>query len=76
MTANAPHTIKFAPALSQKELEKALKEATDPAVLKTLHKMRARIDVVCDFDDLKSLAEMFKNFLLSHAQANRPYLNQ
>jgi len=53
-------TIKFGPAVSQKELEKALHEATDPAVLTKLHKMKARIEVICDFEDLKTLMEMLK----------------
>jgi hypothetical protein len=49
------YTIKFGPAVSQKELEKLLHtgEATlDP---KDLHKMKARIEVVADFDDLKKI---------------------
>jgi len=55
------YTIKFGPALSQKELEKALNEATDPAVLTKLHKMKGRIDIICDFEDLKRLTEMLKS---------------
>jgi hypothetical protein len=55
------YTIKFGPAVSQKELEKALHEATDPAVLTKLHKMKARIEVVGDFEDLKKIAEFFRS---------------
>jgi hypothetical protein len=54
------YTIKFAPAVSQKELEKALNEATDPAVLSKLNKMKARIEVIADFEDLKQIAETLK----------------
>lgn len=55
------YTIKFGPAVSQKELEKALHEATDPAVLKSLNKMKARIEIIGDFDDLKKVAKMLKD---------------
>jgi hypothetical protein len=54
------YTIKFGPAVSQKELEKALHEAADPAVLTKLHKMKARIEIVADFEDLKKIAEVLK----------------
>ena len=40
------YTLKFGPAVSQKELEKVLNEATDPAVLKKLHKIKASIELV------------------------------
>ena len=33
------YTIKFGPAVSLKELDKVLHEATDPALLSTLRKM-------------------------------------
>jgi hypothetical protein len=58
------YTIKFGPAVSQKELEKALNEATDPAVLKKLQKMKARIEIIADFEDLRGI----KEFLQSKAQ--------
>jgi hypothetical protein len=54
------YTIKFGPAVSQKEMEKALQEATDPAVLTKLHKMKARIEIVADFEDLKKIADTLK----------------
>jgi hypothetical protein len=62
------YTIKFGPAVSQKELEKALHEATDPEVLKKLHKMKARIEVVGDFDDLKKISDLLGR--LSHHGGN------
>jgi hypothetical protein len=37
-----------------------LNEATDPAILPHLHKMKARVKVVGDFADLKKIAEMLK----------------
>jgi hypothetical protein len=46
--------------VSLKEMEKALHEATDPEALKKLHKMKARIEVVGDFEDLKKVAEVLK----------------
>ena len=55
------YTIKFGPAVGQKELEKLLH--TGEAVIdpKELHKMKARIEVVGDFEDLKRLKEMLAN---------------
>jgi len=53
------YTIKFGPAVSQKELEKALHETGETlAMPPALHKMKARIEVICDFEDLKKLKEM------------------
>jgi len=51
------YTIKFGPAVSQKELEKALHENIDSEQL-PIHKMKARIEIICDFEDLKKLKEM------------------
>jgi hypothetical protein len=55
------YTIKFGPAVSQKELEKALHESSDTLVQPNLHKMKARIEVVADFEDLKKIAETLKS---------------
>jgi hypothetical protein len=57
------YSIKFGPALSQTELEKALHEPGiegEVAVSKQLHKMKARIEVIGDFGDLKKLTEMLR----------------
>jgi hypothetical protein len=54
------YTIKFGPAVSQKEMEKALNEATDPAILPKLHKMKARIEIIADFEDLKKIDGVLK----------------
>jgi hypothetical protein len=54
------YTIKFGPAVSQKEMEKALHEDIDAAKLPQLHKMKARIEVIGDFEDLKKVSELLK----------------
>jgi hypothetical protein len=70
------YTIKFGPAVSQKELEKALhaplvKEGGDTvlepgdrvvfeAVASNLHKMKARIKIIPDFADLKKISETLR----------------
>jgi hypothetical protein len=54
------YSIKFGPAVSQKELEKALHENIDPAKLPELYKMKARIEVIGDFEDLKKLTDLLK----------------
>jgi hypothetical protein len=57
------YTIKFGPAVSQKELEKALHDPTmqsEVNISNQMHKMKARIEVVGDFGDLKKIAELLK----------------
>jgi hypothetical protein len=71
------YTIKFGPAVSQKELEKALHEpmfTTDEPTAEVkqgdsivvtarasrLHAFKARIEVICDFEDLKKLSEILR----------------
>jgi hypothetical protein len=55
------YTIKFGPAVSQKELEKALHESGDtPTHIPDLKKMKARIEVVGDFEDLKKVAAVLR----------------
>jgi hypothetical protein len=46
------YTIKFGPAVSQKELEKALNEGIDSPQIKGLHKLKARLELICDYKDL------------------------
>jgi hypothetical protein len=55
------YTIKFGPAVSQKELEKALHEESKgiPAI-PDLHKMKARIELIGDFEDLKKIRDFIK----------------
>jgi hypothetical protein len=50
------YTINFGPAVSQKELEKALHESgeTPNHNVPDLTKMKPRIEVVCDFEDVKN----------------------
>ena len=56
------YTIKFAPAVSQKELEKALNESgeTPKENLPDLKKMKARIEFIGDFEDVKKVKELLK----------------
>jgi hypothetical protein len=54
------YTIKFGPAVSQKELEKALHEDSEISSQSNLHKIKARIELVADFEDLKQLKEFLK----------------
>ena len=51
------YTIKFGPAVSQKELEKALHEDGD---LSKAHHLKARIELICEADDIKKVAELLK----------------
>jgi len=38
----------------------ALHEATDPAALKTLNKMKARIELVGEFEDIRMVSGLLK----------------
>jgi hypothetical protein len=55
------YTIKFGPAVSQKELEKALHEGKESTELTSLHKLKARIEVICDYKDLHTIDEFIKH---------------
>jgi hypothetical protein len=54
------YSIKFGPAVSQKELEKALHESGETPGHTTLNKFKARIEFVGDFEDVKKVAETIK----------------
>ena len=54
------YTIKFAPAVSQKELEKALNEAKHPDDLKKFRQVKVRIEFIGDIEDAKKLSETIK----------------
>jgi hypothetical protein len=54
------YTIKFAPAVSQKELEKALHEDGAIPNHTNLTKMKARIEVICEIEDLKQIDVLLK----------------
>ena len=54
------YTIKFAPAVSHKELEKALHESGETPDHTELTKMKARIEIIADFEDIKKLSEVLK----------------
>ena len=51
------YTIKFGPAVSQKELEKALNENGD---LSKAHHLRTRIELIGEAEDIKKLSELLK----------------
>ena len=51
------YTIKFGPAVSQKDLEKALYENGD---LSKAHQLRARIELIGEAEDIKKLSELLK----------------
>lgn len=57
-------TIKFGPAVSLKELEKALHESDHTLLgfpVANLHKVKARIDVIGEFEDLKKLKGLLES---------------
>lgn len=57
------YTIKFAPAVSPKELQKALNDPTiqvETALSKQMHKMKARIEFIGDFEDVKRFSDLLK----------------
>jgi hypothetical protein len=57
------YSIKFSPAISQDELRKKLETMAeyDPTELDRLHKMKAKIEVVCDFADLRELRALLES---------------
>lgn len=59
------YTIKFGPAVSQKELEKLLHDDGD---LSHAHKLKARIEFVGEAQDIKKLSELLKQLSKQHEQ--------
>jgi hypothetical protein len=60
------YTIKFGPAVSQKDLEKALDEpgiGGEVGISKQVHKFRARIEFIGDFEDLRKIRDVLKELL-------------
>jgi hypothetical protein len=58
------YTIKFAPAVSQKELEKALNDPTvhgEVEVSKRMHKLKARIELIGEIEDVKKITDVLKS---------------
>jgi hypothetical protein len=51
------YSLKFSPAVGPDELRKKLESMTDydPTELDRLHKMKAKVEVICDFADLREL---------------------
>ena len=54
------YTIKFGPAVSQKELEKIINTGEGKFHPDDLKKMRARIEFIGDVEDVKKVSEMLK----------------
>jgi len=61
-------TIKFGPAVSQKELEKLLTTGEGEFQIPQLKMMKARIEVVGDFEDLKKICRDIENLVLSEQE--------
>lgn len=62
------YTIKFGPAVSQKELEKALHGDGETLNHATLTKMKARIEIVADFEDLKKIDAAIKRLKIESSK--------
>jgi hypothetical protein len=60
------YTIKFGPAVSQKELEKALNEGNDAP---HVYKLPAKIEFIGDFVDIKKVKETLIQ-LLKHEESS------
>jgi hypothetical protein len=64
------YTIKFGPALSQKELEKSLHQDGETPNQTNLIKMKARLELIGDFEDVKKISDVLKklgtNEIISH----------
>jgi hypothetical protein len=54
------YTIKFGPAVSQKVLERALHQDGGTPNQTNLTKMKARIELIGEFEDIKKLSDTLK----------------
>lgn len=54
------YTIKFGPAVSQKELERLLATGEGNIDPSHFHKLKARIEFVGEFEDVKKASEFIK----------------
>ena len=52
------YTLKLAPAVSHKELERALSEAHNPDEHRKTIAMKPRVELVCDVENLKRIADL------------------
>lgn len=64
------YTINFGPAVSQKELEKALNEGKNAP---QVHQMKARIELTLDYKDLRTIDAFIKHMQDMDREAGRPY---
>ena len=55
------YTIKFGPAVSQKELEKALNEAKHPDDLRKFHQVKARLEFIGDIEDVRRISDLLRS---------------
>lgn len=55
------YDIKFGPAVSQKELEKALIAELDSPKIPHLHKLTVRMELICDYKELRTIDEFIKH---------------
>lgn len=55
------YSIKFGPAVSQKELEKKLHDDLTDDELKRLRLMKARIEIIGDYLDIQKIVEKLKD---------------
>ena len=54
------YTIKAAPAVSHKDLLKKLETMTDPNELKKYYDLKVKIEMICEAEDLKTIADLLK----------------
>jgi hypothetical protein len=65
------HTIKFGPAVTQKDLEKLLTVGEAEVHMPDLKNMKARIEFIGDFDDVRKVIDLVKK-LGSRGRPNQP----
>jgi hypothetical protein len=58
------YTIKFGPAVSQKELEKIINSGEGEFRPEDLKEMKARIEIIADLEDLRKISELLKSLRL------------
>ena len=54
------YTIKVSPAVSHKDLLKQLDTMTDPTDLKKYYQLKAKIEMFCEAEDLKTISDLLR----------------
>jgi hypothetical protein len=54
------YTMKFGPAVSQRDLEKALHESASEDIVRRVGSVKCRIELIGEFEDIKKLSELLK----------------